>query len=44
MLNSRMDFPHEYLSEVLARLPFIKITGTLELLPGQWEPHSANTS
>ena len=36
--------PEEYLTDVLARLPSMKIHQIHELLPGQWTPPSANTS
>ena len=36
--------PHEYLTDVLARLPFIKITEIHELLPAHWKPQRADTS
>ena len=36
--------PHEYLTDVLARLPSIKITEIHELLPAHWKPPSVNTS
>jgi transposase len=36
--------PQEYLTDVLARLPSTKVTEIHELLPGRWQPPSANTS
>jgi transposase len=36
--------PQEYLTDVLARLPLMKIQQIHELLPSQWRPPSANTS
>jgi transposase len=36
--------PEEYLTDVLARLPLMKIHQIHELLPSQWRPPSANTS
>ena len=36
--------PQAYLTDVLARLPSMKITQIHELLPGNWKPSSANTS
>ncbi len=36
--------PHEYLTDVLGRLPSTKVTGIHELLPGQWKPRPADTS
>jgi transposase len=36
--------PHEYLTNVLARLPSIKITEIHELLPAHWKPQPADTS
>jgi transposase len=35
--------PQEYLTDVLARLPSIKITQIHELLPAHWKPPSADT-
>jgi hypothetical protein len=32
--------PQDYLTDVLARLPSIKITHLHELLPGNWKPDS----
>lgn len=36
--------PHEYLTDVLARLPSIKIAQIHELLPAHWKPPSADTA
>jgi hypothetical protein len=36
--------PLEYLTDVLTRLPSMKITQINELLPAHWKPASANTS
>ena len=36
--------PQEYLNDVLARLPSIKITQLQELLPAHWKPPSASGS
>jgi transposase len=36
--------PHEYLTDVLGRLPSTKIHQIHELLPGRWKPSAANTS
>jgi transposase len=36
--------PQEYLTDVLARLPAMKITQIHELLPAQWKPPSASNS
>ena len=36
--------PQEYLTDVLARLPSMKITQIRELLPAHWKPAAANTS
>jgi hypothetical protein len=36
--------PQEYLTDVLARLPSMKITQIRELLPAHWQPAAANTS
>lgn len=36
--------PHEYLTDVLGRLPSTKITEIHELLPGRWKPSAVNTS
>lgn len=36
--------PHEYLTDVLGRLPSMKITEIHELLPHQWKPPSGNTT
>jgi transposase len=36
--------PQTYLTDILARLPVIKITEINQLLPGQWKPSSVNTS
>lgn len=36
--------PEEYLTDVLACLPSLKIPQIHELLPAQWKPPSANTS
>jgi hypothetical protein len=36
--------PEEYLNDVLARLPSMKINQIHELLPGQWKPLPADTS
>ena len=36
--------PHEYLTDVLARLPSIKITQIHELLPAHWKPQPADTA
>jgi transposase len=36
--------PHEYLTDVLGRLPSTKVTGIHELLPGRWNPPFANTT
>jgi hypothetical protein len=36
--------PQEYLTDVLARLPSMKITQIRELLPANWQPAAANTS
>jgi transposase len=35
--------PQTYLTDILARLPVIKITEINQLLPGQWKPSSVNT-
>jgi hypothetical protein len=32
--------PQDYLTDILARLPSIKITHLHELLPGNWKPES----
>jgi transposase len=36
--------PQTYLTDILARLPSIKITELHQLLPGQWKPPSPDTS
>lgn len=36
--------PEDYLTDVLARLPSMKIHQIHELLPSQWKPPSANSS
>ena len=36
--------PQEYLTDVLARLPSLKITQIQDLLPAHWKPPSGNTS
>jgi transposase len=36
--------PQTYLTEILGRLPSIKITEINQLLPGHWKPLSSNTS
>jgi hypothetical protein len=36
--------PQNYLTDVLGRLPSMKITQIQELLPAYWKPPSANTS
>jgi hypothetical protein len=36
--------PQEYLTDVLARLPSLKITPIQDLLPAYWKPPSGNTS
>jgi hypothetical protein len=36
--------PQEYLTDVLARLPSMKITQIRELLPAHWQAATANAS
>jgi hypothetical protein len=36
--------PQTYLTDILGRLPSIKISEIYQLLPGQWKPSSSNTS
>ena len=36
--------PQDYLTDILARLPSIKITHLHELLPGNWKPESGSAS
>jgi len=41
--SSRLN-PHEYLTDVPARLPSTKITGIHELLPAHWKPQPSDTT
>jgi len=36
--------PQEYLADVLARLPSLKITQIQDLVPAHWKPPSGNAS